>query len=172
MIYRSLSDQYTGKHWELVGFQGEDPSTDFRGVGELGLHFLRYFCVHHPLYANRIIEESRTQGDCDQAWYPFALGSIHVTQLVCQLLELGLLQRHLLQAEISGSRGVQEFADSFFSFLFVRCHLDWAEGVDKGEISSVFQFEQFFSEFTTYIKHELTQRVFRNSDFQPHRKWW
>lgn len=30
-----------------MGFQGENPATDFRGTGELGLRNLYYFIKHH-----------------------------------------------------------------------------------------------------------------------------
>lgn len=32
-----------GSHWEEIGFQNNDPATDLRGVGVLGLLFLHYF---------------------------------------------------------------------------------------------------------------------------------
>ena len=30
----------TGHHWTEIGFQGDDPATDFRGMGLLGLQNL------------------------------------------------------------------------------------------------------------------------------------
>ena len=41
-IYRQLTSTTVdcpryGSHWETIGFQGTDPSTDLRGVGILGL---------------------------------------------------------------------------------------------------------------------------------------
>ena len=41
-IYRQLTSTTLdchryGSHWEEIGFQGSDPSTDLRGVGILGL---------------------------------------------------------------------------------------------------------------------------------------
>ncbi|XP_062601459.1 uncharacterized protein LOC134263166 [Saccostrea cucullata] len=46
-IYRSLTGSRFdcpryGNHWEEIGFQGRDPSTDLRGVGLLGLLHLIY----------------------------------------------------------------------------------------------------------------------------------
>ena len=32
--------------WKLLGFQGTDPSTDFRGMGLVGLQHLLYFANH------------------------------------------------------------------------------------------------------------------------------
>ena len=31
--------------WKDLGFQGNDPSTDFRGMGMLGLSCLKYNCI-------------------------------------------------------------------------------------------------------------------------------
>jgi hypothetical protein len=36
-----------GPHWELIGFQGNDPSTDLRGVGMLGLLQLLYLVTNY-----------------------------------------------------------------------------------------------------------------------------
>lgn len=163
-----------GKCWQDVGFQGDDPCTDFRSTGLLGLHHLEYFSAHHPLYALHMIEESGTSAPIEDevACYPFALCSIHVTKLLCDMLHAGRLQRHLLQAALAGSNGIQDFTDALFSFLFVRCHLDWAEGVDKGEITSILQFEAFFKEYRQYIESELSSKVWENADFHPQRTWW
>lgn len=166
-----------GKHWNFIGFQGEDPCTDFRGVGELGLHHLYYFCLNHPLYARRMIQESGSQrigaGLEDELWYPFALCGIHVTKFLCDLIQDGILQRNLLEAQLRGPEGLEQFTDALFSFLFVRCHLDWAEGVDKSEITSVFQFEGFFAEYAAFTLASLKQSRWLNDEFHPQlTKWW
>lgn len=35
-----------GAHWEQIGFQGNDPATDLRGVGILGLLNILYFILN------------------------------------------------------------------------------------------------------------------------------
>lgn len=173
-LIREDEKVHRGKHWDRLGFQGDDPCTDFRGVGELGLHHLEHFTSRHPLYATQMIKESRTIDIdvSDQPWYPFALCSIHTTKLTCDLLQTGYLERQLIQAQLNGADGVQQFADALFCFLFVRCHLDWAEGVDKAEITSILQFEAFFKEFGDYIRSEIWRKVWHNDDFHPRGKWW
>ena len=47
-IYRQLTSTTVdcpryGSHWETIGFQGTDPSTDLRGVGILGL--VQQYCL-------------------------------------------------------------------------------------------------------------------------------
>ena len=50
-IYRRLTNADTcrsiGSHWVQVGFQGNDPSTDVRGTGMLGVLNLLYFVTHY-----------------------------------------------------------------------------------------------------------------------------
>ena len=46
-IYRQLTSTTLdcpryGDHWQQIGFQGTDPSTDLRGVGILGLVQVKY----------------------------------------------------------------------------------------------------------------------------------
>lgn len=166
-----------GRYWQSVGFQGDDPSTDFRGVGELGLQHLVDFCERHPLYSARMIIESGTfyaEGDkrLGGPWYPFALCGIHISSFITTLLKQSLLQRHLIQAELRGPDGIELFSNALYSFLFVRCHLDWAEGVDKKEITTVFQFEQFFREFEDHTRSSLSRLSWDNDDLYPCRRWW
>ena len=40
--------QRVTSEWVRLGFQGDDPATDFRGMGVLGLHNLVYFGEHYP----------------------------------------------------------------------------------------------------------------------------
>ncbi len=46
MLYPSveLEDRIT-KQWQDIGFQGNDPATDFRGMGLLGLTCLQYLIL-------------------------------------------------------------------------------------------------------------------------------
>ena len=58
-IYCTLTGDATwppryGAHWEVVGFQGNDPATDLRGVGMLGLLQMLSFVEHHGDMARRI----------------------------------------------------------------------------------------------------------------------
>lgn len=46
------------KQWAEIGFQGEDPSTDFRGMGILGLMNLSYFADHYIEAAKQILQHS------------------------------------------------------------------------------------------------------------------
>jgi ELMO domain-containing protein len=61
-IYRSLTESPScrsiGSHWVDVGFQGNDPSTDVRGAGMLGVLHLLYFVTEYPKTAREILAYS------------------------------------------------------------------------------------------------------------------
>ncbi|ORY85094.1 ELMO/CED-12 family-domain-containing protein [Protomyces lactucae-debilis] len=169
------SNATRGKHWDALGFQGEDPSTDFRATGKLGLRHVSHFCQAHPIYATRMIKESGTAAvTIEGPWYPFALCAIHITALLLTVVKLGSMQRHWLQAAARDPvDGVAALSDKLFSYLFVRCHLDWCEGVDKKEITSILEFEVFFADFAAYIQRDLQTRHRENDDFHVAAlKWW
>jgi hypothetical protein len=43
-----------GAHWEVLGFQGKDPGTDFRGAGMLALMHLLHFFSYNRDNAERV----------------------------------------------------------------------------------------------------------------------
>lgn len=45
-----------GPHWAALGFQGDDPATDLRGAGVLGLLQLLYLHWHDAAAADRIVK--------------------------------------------------------------------------------------------------------------------
>jgi hypothetical protein len=47
-----------GQHWGRIGFQGDDPATDLRGVGMLGLLQLLYLHHHSPAAAEKLYKLS------------------------------------------------------------------------------------------------------------------
>jgi hypothetical protein len=48
-----------GPHWESIGFQGNDPATDLRGVGMLGLLQHLYFINTYPEISYIVYQISR-----------------------------------------------------------------------------------------------------------------
>lgn len=70
------------RDWKLLGFQSNDPSTDFRGMGILGLHQLVYFSTKRSSTAFMILSESKNRN----RYFPFAVTGINITQFLLQLL--------------------------------------------------------------------------------------
>lgn len=72
------------KLWKLLGFQGCDPQTDFRGMGALGLRVLVYAVEnerHAPLM-QRLLAKQQTSN------YPLACAVINIVATVANLLSL------------------------------------------------------------------------------------
>uniref|UniRef100_A0ACB8FH42 ELMO domain-containing protein 1 n=1 Tax=Sphaerodactylus townsendi TaxID=933632 RepID=A0ACB8FH42_9SAUR len=103
------------KQWCEIGFQGDDPKTDFRGMGLLGLYNLLYFAEQDAAAAQQVLLDSLqpkyrevTKEDlskCSKAeWekkkfdkaigYSFAIVGINITDLAYNLLLSGALKTH------------------------------------------------------------------------------
>jgi hypothetical protein len=81
--------------WSLVGFQGQDPSTDFRGMGLLGLIQLAWFSQNDTECARAVLKTSSHE----RRYFPFAATSIVMTSLVVDLLRDQRLH-HMLVASL------------------------------------------------------------------------
>ncbi|CAB1316649.1 unnamed protein product [Coregonus sp. 'balchen'] len=79
------------KQWCEIGFQGNDPKTDFRGMGLLGLHNLLYFAEHDKATALQVLHDSLQP----KHRYSFAIVGINITDLAYSLLVSGALKTHL-----------------------------------------------------------------------------
>ncbi|CAD5123868.1 DgyrCDS12175 [Dimorphilus gyrociliatus] len=78
-----------GNHWENIGFQGTDPSTDLRGTGFLGLLQILYLMTSHVDLGHKIYKLSlhETQN------FPFCVMSINITRMCLQCLREGLINK-------------------------------------------------------------------------------
>ncbi|XP_078401645.1 ELMO domain-containing protein 1 [Cetorhinus maximus] len=124
------------KQWCEIGFQGEDPKTDFRGMGMLGLCNLVFFAEHDNATARQVLFDSHqpkyrelTKEDIskintkewekkkfDQAiGFSFAIVGINITDLSYTLLVSGALKTHLYN--------VAPEAPSLFHFHKIFCYL-------------------------------------------------
>jgi len=69
--------------WKTIGFQGNDPSTDFRGSGLLGLENLYYVVSLDQRLLKRM---SRYEHVPREYYLPFAIAGINVTYTLIQML--------------------------------------------------------------------------------------
>lgn len=83
--------------WSQLGFQGKDPSTDFRGMGLLGLHQLVSFVKQDHSLATRVYFLSTSEGPL---WFPFAVTGINITAF-----EYLMLKSHSLDIRLYDSVG-------------------------------------------------------------------
>eukprot|EP01120_Amphizonella_sp_Union-15-10_P000736 TRINITY_DN10767_c0_g1_i1.p1 TRINITY_DN10767_c0_g1~~TRINITY_DN10767_c0_g1_i1.p1 ORF type:complete len:304 (-),score=60.13 TRINITY_DN10767_c0_g1_i1:85-996(-) len=70
------------QQWKVLGFQGTNPATDFRGSGIFGLNCLIYLATKYPKAFSHMIHVNEES-------YPFAIAGLNVTMLLFELLGWG-----------------------------------------------------------------------------------
>lgn len=95
--------------WGLLGFQGNDPATDFRGMGVLSLLQLIYFGEKNFTRSQYILAGSHHS----RRFFPYAATSIAMTAFVLELLmNRRLHQRLFLKLESSRPQILLAFYNS------------------------------------------------------------
>ncbi|KAL3090934.1 hypothetical protein niasHS_007309 [Heterodera schachtii] len=80
--------------WQQIGFQGDDPATDFRGMGMLGLDQLVFFAQFDLDNCQRVLSLSNHP----IIGFPYAICGITITALCKELLFDDLLKNHFYNA--------------------------------------------------------------------------
>eukprot|EP01117_Protostelium_nocturnum_P013972 TRINITY_DN5270_c0_g1_i3.p1 TRINITY_DN5270_c0_g1~~TRINITY_DN5270_c0_g1_i3.p1 ORF type:complete len:623 (+),score=239.23 TRINITY_DN5270_c0_g1_i3:163-2031(+) len=70
--------ELVSREWKKIGFQGTNPSTDFRGMGLLGLLNLLYFAENYSTEVLKIVDSHRD--------YPWAASGINITNMIMNIL--------------------------------------------------------------------------------------
>lgn len=133
------------KQWQDIGFQGEDPKTDFRGMGMLGLENLLYFAEEYPGAARHVYSHSvhPTYG------YAFAIVGINLTSMLYNLLKDGSAKTHVYNA-CKSLPSIRVF-HQLYSYLFYEFDKFWIESKPK----DVMQFSYIRDQFETNIRDIL-----------------
>ncbi|XP_038998355.1 ELMO domain-containing protein A-like, partial [Hibiscus syriacus] len=72
--------------WKEMGWQGPDPSTDFRGGGFISLENLIFFAKKYPESFQRLLHKQ--DGNRADWEYPFAVAGINISFMLIQMLDL------------------------------------------------------------------------------------
>lgn len=72
--------------WKDMGWQGPDPSTDFRGGGMVSLENLIFFARQYPDSFQRLLHKQ--EGKRAEWEYPFAVAGINISFMLTQMLNL------------------------------------------------------------------------------------
>ncbi|KAF7819212.1 ELMO domain-containing protein A [Senna tora] len=72
--------------WKEMGWQGSDPSTDFRGGGFISLENLIFFAQKYPESFKRLLHKE--DGARAEWEYPFAVAGINISFMLAQMLDL------------------------------------------------------------------------------------
>ncbi|XP_010242015.1 PREDICTED: ELMO domain-containing protein A-like isoform X2 [Nelumbo nucifera] len=74
------------EQWKDMGWQGTNPSTDFRGCGFISLENLLFFARTYPAAFHRLL--FKQDGERSTWEYPFAVAGINVSFMLIQMLDL------------------------------------------------------------------------------------
>ncbi|KAL6644989.1 hypothetical protein ACP70R_016597 [Stipagrostis hirtigluma subsp. patula] len=72
--------------WKEMGWQGNDPSTDFRGGGYISLENLIFFARNYPNSFQMLL--NKVHGQRADWEYPFAVAGINISFMLIQMLDL------------------------------------------------------------------------------------
>jgi len=154
------------KQWQDIGFQGEDPKTDFRGMGILGLQNLVYFArefgsaakhilshSHHPRFGHITALGSHTPS----VRYSFAIVGINLTHMAYKLLKESALKSHLFN--FNEGRPTLENFHHFYCYLFIEFDKFWLEC----EPRDIMEFNRIRDLFENNIRSQLedTRTLFK-----------
>lgn len=92
------------KQWGDIGFQGDDPKTDFRGMGLLGLINLVFFSENYTEEARQVLSHSSHP----KLGYSYAIVGINLTEMAYSLLKSGALKPHFYNT-VLGSPELHHF---------------------------------------------------------------
>ncbi|XP_023541043.1 ELMO domain-containing protein C-like isoform X2 [Cucurbita pepo subsp. pepo] len=117
-----VSDQ-----WKEMGWQGRDPSTDFRGAGFISLENLLFFAKTFSTSFQRLL---RKQGGKPAVWeYPFAVAGVNITFMLMQMLDLDVSKpRTFIRSVFLQMLSENEWAfDLLYCVAFVVMDKQWLE---------------------------------------------
>lgn len=144
--------------WGHIGFQGEDPGTDFRGMGMLGLIQLEYLSRRPKSLARDLLKRSLNEAHS----YPFAIVGINITYNVLKLFKDGSM-KHLYYDDgetlFRNKRRNLNLLETFhciYAELFLRFDCLWHESKPE----NIFAFRELMEKFVTIVKMDLENRNF------------
>ncbi|XP_032512847.2 ELMO domain-containing protein 2 [Danaus plexippus] len=141
------------KDWQYIGFQGDDPKTDFRGMGLLGLENLLYFVTEYPQVATHVLSHSRHP----KYGYTYAIVGINLTSMAYYLLKDGSAKTYMFNSK-PHLPNIDLF-HKFYCYLFYEFDKLWI--ASKPE--NIMEFSMIFKKFENAIRTELADpaSVFR-----------
>ncbi|KAJ8325805.1 hypothetical protein BDV3_000958 [Batrachochytrium dendrobatidis] len=131
--------------WQQIGFQGQDPATDFRGMGVLALDDLYFLCKNRPKLARKLLITSQS----DLSWFPFAVAGINITSYTLRMVRTRLLQNTFYHHGIN-----EDTYHEVFCYIFEEFEKFW---VNQKELPTVLQFNAIMKEYQIKVERELFQ---------------
>lgn len=137
--------------WKEMGWQGPDPSTDFRGGGFISLENLIFFAKKYPESFQSLLH--KRDGNRAEWEYPFAVAGINISFMLVQMLDLQ-------SGKPSSAAGIQflkllgedEMAfDNLYCIAFQMMDAQWLV-----KRASYMEFNEVLKSTRTQLERELT----------------
>lgn len=133
------------KQWQDIGFQGDDPKTDFRGMGLLGLENLLFFATEYRSAACHVLAHSRHP----IYGYAFAIVGINLTSMAYHLLKSGDAKTYFYNT--AKDEPTLTHFHQFYSYLFYEFDQYWIECKPR----NIMEFSCIKEKFENNIKLQL-----------------
>lgn len=130
--------------------QGDDPKTDFRGMGVLGLENLLYFAKEYTDTARRALLHSMHP----QHGYTFAIVGINLTSMALTLLKQGHAKTHIYNV-IPTYASLDTFHD-LYCYLFYAFDRYWMQCKPQSIMDFSFVQERFINDIKALLRDEGT----------------
>ncbi|CAN6574449.1 unnamed protein product [Malus baccata var. baccata] len=147
-----ISDQ-----WKEMGWQGSNPSTDFRGCGFISLENLLFYARTYPASFRRLL--FKREGNRATWEYPFAVAGINISFMLTEMLDLCsglLLISTLMNYELLAED--EAAFDVLYCIAFEMVDAQWL-----AVNASYMQFNEVLQATRTQLERELsledTQRI-------------
>ncbi|KAK0078287.1 hypothetical protein PV325_002728 [Microctonus aethiopoides] len=138
------------KQWQDIGFQGDDPKTDFRGMGILGLENLVYFAEEYPRAAAHALLHSTHP----RYGYAFAIVGINITSMALRLLRDGTAKTQIYNSSKT-LPSIRAF-HQFYSYLFYEFDEFWIESKPNNMMEFSLIQEKFENSIRSSLANPLT----------------
>ncbi|KAL6110828.1 elmod2 [Pungitius sinensis] len=133
------------KQWGDIGFQGDDPKTDFRGMGMLGLINLVFFSENYTEEARQVLSHANHP----KLGYSYAIVGINLTEMAYSLLKSGALKPHFYNT-VPGTPELRHF-HQLYCYLAYEFDKFWV----AEEPESIMLFNQYREKFHNIVKTHL-----------------
>ncbi|XP_014254930.1 ELMO domain-containing protein 2 [Cimex lectularius] len=138
------------KQWQDIGFQGDDPKTDFRGMGLLGLENLLFFAEEYSNAAKHVLLHSLHP----KYGYAFAIVGINLTSLAYHILKDGAAKTHIYN--IAKSMPSMRVFHQFYCYLFYEFDRFWIEAKPQDVMQFSFIKDQFEESIRRLLENPMT----------------
>ena len=152
--------------WSIIGFQQpKDPSTDFRGMGLLGLMQLVFLSKSYTLASHSMLSASNHPVN----GYPFAITGINMSHLVLSLMKDGTLKNHFYNRNTALNTPFFSLTDfhKVYSVVFMAFNRFWIKENPRDVMEFSIVREKFVMWLTDYLNQE-TSDLFNDSFVLKH----